>query len=85
MLLKPKKYSQLHHHDHLRPVVVGGQALHQLGVVQEVHQLNLLASGLPLLGTPALVELSRALPRALLVQQLKHLPKFTTETEEDAR
>ena len=65
-------------------MVVRGQALHQLGVVQEVHQLNLLASGLPLLGPAAFVELSRTLACTFLVHQLEHLPKFTTETEEDA-
>lgn len=50
--------SQLHDHDHFWLLVVGGQALDQLRVVEVVHQLDLLAGGVSLFGTPTLIELA---------------------------
>lgn len=73
--------SQLHDHDHLWRLVIRRQTLDQFEVVQVVHQLNLLASSLPLLRTSAFVELAGAHATRFFVLQLKHLAKLPPEAE----
>lgn len=69
-------HSQLHHHDDLRLVVVGCQALHQFGVMQVIHELDLSSRRLSLLLTAALVELASVNVPCFLVFEAKHLTKL---------
>lgn len=70
-------YLQLHDHHYLRLVIIGRQALNQLVVAEMVHELDLLAGRLPLLFSPAFVELSGTHPSCLSVGQLKNQAKLS--------
>jgi len=62
-------------------VVVRRETLNQLGVVEEVHQLDLLTSGLPLLGPATFVELPRVDASRLFVGELEHQAELSPNEE----
>lgn len=51
---------QFHNHDHLRLVVISGQTLNKLGMMEVVHQLDLSACRLSFCSAASFVELSSA-------------------------
>lgn len=77
----PRVYLLLQDHHRLRADVVGGQALHQFRVMEEVHELHLPARRRPLLGGPGPVELPGAHLSRLFVRQPEHFAKLPTGRE----
>lgn len=70
------RYSQFQHHHHVALGLEGVDALHQLGVVQAVHDVDLLSYALLVLGRISLEELSSPNLPALLIHDAKHLSKL---------
>lgn len=68
--------SLFHDHDNLRAAVISSQALHKFGMVQLIHQFNLLSGSCLLPGTTSPVELSGTCSASLFVYKPVHLPKL---------